>query len=137
MANMAWLSGLAVGFRDEMLEELIELSTRLQHIVLREGIKDDIVWKLSTDGKYLARSAYQMMFSAHVATSYLSLIWRVRAPLKCKFFVRTTMQNRVLTVDVLMLRGWDNDYFCPCVEGIWRPSAICSGSARGPRIFGS
>lgn len=43
----------------------------------------------------------------------LSLAWRVKATLKLKVFMWTTLQNRVLTADVLLRRGWENDYFCP------------------------
>ncbi|KAE8772152.1 hypothetical protein D1007_55890 [Hordeum vulgare] len=54
LASSAWLSDLTANFRDEMLDELIELSRRMQNVLLREGVRDEITWKLSTDEKYSA-----------------------------------------------------------------------------------
>ncbi|KAE8820564.1 hypothetical protein D1007_01308 [Hordeum vulgare] len=109
----AWLQDLSVSFCDDMLEELISLSSRLEHVSLQLGIKDSITWKLASDGVYSARSAYQMLFSGQVKSQFPEFIWKVKAPLKCKFFVWTVVQHRIATSDHLLLRGIVNEYFCP------------------------
>ncbi|KAE8770644.1 hypothetical protein D1007_57563 [Hordeum vulgare] len=113
LAGTTWLLDLSPSFEEEMLDELIALSSRLQWVTLREGTRDGIVWKLRDNGIYSAKSTYKLMFSAHVGTPMLSLVWRVKATLKSKVFMWTALQNRVLTTDVLLRRGWENDYFCP------------------------
>ncbi|KAI5015195.1 hypothetical protein ZWY2020_056585 [Hordeum vulgare] len=84
----------ASGFEEEMLDELIALASRLQWLALRDGIKDGIVWKLSDNGIYSTKSGYKLMFSTHVGTLMLSLIWWVKATLKSKRDRERYGQNR-------------------------------------------
>jgi hypothetical protein len=46
-------------------------------------------------------------------TDYKSLVWKGWAPANCKFFIWTLLLDSILTADKLLLRQWENDYFCP------------------------
>ena len=51
-----------------------------------------------------------------VKSDIYSTVWRSWAPAKCKIFLWMALQRKILTVDVLLLRGRDNNYFCPLCE---------------------
>ncbi|KAI5016341.1 hypothetical protein ZWY2020_006192 [Hordeum vulgare] len=117
-----------------MIDELINLSTLLNQTHLSTTIRDSITWKLTTDGAYTARSAYLFQFEGMINYSLYTLIWRTWAPPKCKTFLWMAMQGKILTADVLLLRGWDNNYFCPlcirCLETATHLLSECSWSMK-------
>ncbi|KAE8794572.1 hypothetical protein D1007_30610 [Hordeum vulgare] len=100
LKDSAWLHDLSLGFCDDMLDELIALSSRLEHISLQHDAKDCITWKLTSNGTYPTRSAFRMLFARQVRSQFPEFIWKAKAPLRCKFFVWTAVQHRVLTTDV-------------------------------------
>lgn len=52
MSNSTWLRDLSHGFQDDMLDEFIDLSARLQRVTIQHGVRDSIIWKLTSDGVY-------------------------------------------------------------------------------------
>ncbi|KAI4975347.1 hypothetical protein ZWY2020_048954 [Hordeum vulgare] len=117
-----------------MIDELINLSTLLAQTHLSTTISNSITWKLTSDGAYSARSAYLFQFEGMINYSLYSSIWRTWAPPKCKIFLWMAMQRKILTADVLLLRGWDNNYFCPlcirCLETATHLLSECSWSTK-------
>ncbi|KAE8791162.1 hypothetical protein D1007_34420 [Hordeum vulgare] len=115
-----WVHDLQRNWRDDMIDELINLSNLLDQTHLSTTIRDSIAWKLTTDVTYSARSAYLFQFECMINYNLYTSIWRTWAPPKCKIFLWMAMQKKILTADVLLLRGWDNNYFCPlcicCLE---------------------
>ena len=111
-----WLSGLAIGLTDEMLSELSRLAILLDDVVLREGQPDTIAWRFTSSHEYSARSAYLLQFEGAIQMKGYNLIWKAWAPGKCRFFLWTSMLGKILTADVLLRRGWENNYFCPLCE---------------------
>ncbi|CAN6163562.1 unnamed protein product [Urochloa humidicola] len=93
--------------------EFTSLWAKVQRIALRPEVPDQIVWKLSADGEYSAKSAYEAQFLGATNTRLDNLIWKVWAPPKCKFFGWLAYQNRLWTADRLDRRGWPNQKKCP------------------------
>jgi hypothetical protein len=75
-------------------------------------MKDEIIWTRSSFGEYSAKSTYDIHFDGSLISSFPKLVWRW-APSHCKVFALLMLQNRIWTVDRLLLREWLNDYFCP------------------------
>jgi hypothetical protein len=75
--------------------------------------EDYIVWTRSANGVYSAKSAYNIQFDGGFESVFPSTIWQVWAPSRCKFFIWLLLQNRVWTVDRLLLCEWPNQYSCP------------------------
>ncbi|KAI4973360.1 hypothetical protein ZWY2020_029068 [Hordeum vulgare] len=102
-----------------MTDELIHLSDMLSHTHLTTSERDSITWKLTNDGTYSARSAYNFQFEGLVSSDMYTAVWRSWAPTKCKIFLWMALQCKILTADVLLSRGWDNNYFCPlCIRSL-------------------
>ncbi|PUZ56428.1 hypothetical protein GQ55_5G299800 [Panicum hallii var. hallii] len=74
---------------------------------------DGVVWKLTADGIYSAKSAYNARFMGSTLTNFDLLILRVWAPQSCKLFSWLAIQNRTWTADILQNRGWPNQTICP------------------------
>jgi hypothetical protein len=74
--------------------------------------QDIIAWTRTTLGEYSAKPAYEMQFEGGIFSSFPNIVWKVRAPSKCKFFMSLLLQNRVWTADRLLNREWPNSYFC-------------------------
>ena len=93
--------------------EFVNLWTRLQSVELRPGVLDQIVWKLSANREYSAKSAYMAQFLGAMDTNLDQLIWKAWAPPKYKIFAWLAYQNRLWTADRLERRGWPNQKKCP------------------------
>jgi hypothetical protein len=111
-----WLTDLVKGLNDQILPELTRLATLLDEVQLHEGQDDAICWRFTESLEYSARSAYLLQFEGSIPTENYNLIWRAWAPEKCRFFAWTAALGRILTADVLLRRGWENNYFCALCE---------------------
>uniref|UniRef100_A0A8R7V8T8 Reverse transcriptase zinc-binding domain-containing protein n=1 Tax=Triticum urartu TaxID=4572 RepID=A0A8R7V8T8_TRIUA len=111
-----WLSDLSRGLTDQMLPELLRLAALLDTVQLHDGQDDSIAWHFTESHEYTARSAYLLQFEGSVPMENYNLIWRAWAPEKCRFFIWTAALGRILTADVLLRRGWENNYFCTLCE---------------------
>uniref|UniRef100_A0ACD5W3K6 Uncharacterized protein n=1 Tax=Avena sativa TaxID=4498 RepID=A0ACD5W3K6_AVESA len=88
-----------------------ELSGRGASLIA--GQDDSILWLLSPDGVYSAKSAYNLQMEGRQLSVMPNLVWEAWAPAKCKMFAWLLLQNRLWCVDRLMMREWPNCYFCP------------------------
>jgi hypothetical protein len=48
---------------------------------------DEIVWARTANGEYSVSLAYQMQFQGSINSDFQSLIWQVRAPSRCRFYI--------------------------------------------------
>jgi hypothetical protein len=112
LTNDKWLHDLRFSLDESHSTQLSRLETLLSDVNLSDA-RDDISWTFGNKNHYTARSAYQLQFIGAVGTDFRKIVWRGWAPARCKFFIWTLMLDRVLTADKLLLRHWENDYFCP------------------------
>jgi hypothetical protein len=120
----AWVTKIALesSFTMEHLSQFIDLWTLISNINLVPEQDDDIVWKLTPDGQYSLKSAYELQFMGATLSSMDKTVWKAWAPPKVKFFAWLANQNRIWTADRLTKRGWPNCGLCPlckqCTETI-------------------
>ena len=115
MDDHAWVSKIILDeeFSHDHLSQFIELWILLLHVVLVENVEDTIIWKLTPNGEYSAASAYKAQFFGAEASNMKSLVWKVWAPPKVKFFAWLALRKRLWTSDRLARRGWPNCGLCP------------------------
>ena len=107
----------------EHLQQLLALWEKLLNVIIRPGVKDTILWKLTNDGQYSARSAYIAQFAGLTRSSLHATVWKAWAPPKCKFFAWLVTQNRIWTADRLQQRGWPNCDRCPLCNQVQESAA--------------
>uniref|UniRef100_A0ACD6AK31 Uncharacterized protein n=1 Tax=Avena sativa TaxID=4498 RepID=A0ACD6AK31_AVESA len=112
--NDFWVSQINTqnGLSLEHLEQFYKLWEKLVNVSLHPQRPDAISWKLTNDGLYSAKSAYNMQFLGLTTSLMPPLVWKPWATPKCKFFAWLVLQNRVWTADRLARRGWPNCGLC-------------------------
>ena len=107
---------------------------KLENVHLAPDEPDSIVWKLSNNGCYSAKSAYMAQFISLTSSVMPTLVWKPWAPPKCKLFAWLVLQNRIWTADRLERRGWDNCGRCKLCNRVQESAAHilfqCSFSSR-------
>jgi hypothetical protein len=113
--NDAWVSKIDLEgtFTIDHMAQFIDLWTLISTIHLDPDVDDDIVWRLTANGHYSAKSAYELQFLGSLLSPMNKLIWKAWAPPKVKFFAWLLYQNRIWTADRLAKRGWPNCGLCP------------------------
>jgi hypothetical protein len=112
LTNRKWLMDLRFSLDIRHSDELLRLEILLDGIHLTET-PDEITWTFENKNYYTTKSAYLLQFIGATNTDHKKIIWKGWAPARCKFFMWTLMLDRVLTADKLLLRRWENEYFCP------------------------
>lgn len=119
--NGMWIRDIAYQLNLELLRDYFALWSLVdaQHLNLQSQEKDEIRWTLEPNGKYSARSAYDIQFAGETESTFPKIIWGVWAPPKIKVFAWLMLQRRIWTADRLLRREWPNDYFCPlCIRNL-------------------
>ncbi|WVZ50497.1 hypothetical protein U9M48_001743, partial [Paspalum notatum var. saurae] len=96
----------------EHLQEYCQFWAEVNQLNLAANTTGLIHWKLSPNGQYIAYSAYQAQFVGSTCTNYNTIIWKVWAPPKCKFFAWLAVQDRIWTADRLARRRWPHNPCC-------------------------
>jgi hypothetical protein len=100
-------------FTLDHFNQFLELWTLLSNTHLNNLVEDDITWRLTPNGQYLAKSAYDVQFLGLIKSPMYNMVWKAWATPKAKFFAWLATQNRIWTADRLAKRGWPNCGLCP------------------------
>jgi hypothetical protein len=73
---------------------------------------DSITWRRTTDGTYLAKSAYNAQYRGSYNTFRGDNIWKAETEGKYKFFDWLLVQSKILTADKLLARRWPCNPIC-------------------------
>ena len=92
--------------------EYCDLWRQVSQTTLQPDTPDNIDWKLTADGMYTTKSAYDAQFLGSTSTNFENLFWKAWAPPKCKVFSWLAIQNRLWTADSLSARGWPHNDRC-------------------------
>jgi hypothetical protein len=106
----AWIDKIDLqrGFTMDHFLQFVELWKLLDTILLIPDSNDEITWKLTQDGNYTTKSAYEMQWFGLIYSPLDKMVWKAWAPPKTKFFAWLVNQNRIWTADRLAKRGWPN-----------------------------
>jgi hypothetical protein len=101
----------------EYIEEFVSLWIRIQAVHLQPGVRDSIIWRWTANGFYSTRSAYRIQFKGSYGIFKSHLIWKAQAENKCKVFIWTLVQEKILTAENLQKRGWPHQDHCVLCNG--------------------
>jgi hypothetical protein len=77
---------------------------------------DKVIWKNAADGAFSVKTAHNLFFMATIKFACAKPIWKLKAPVKCKFFMWLAVHRRYLAADNLERRGWPHNTFCPLCQ---------------------
>jgi hypothetical protein len=94
------------------LSQYLEIWDIIATLQLTHDQSDTISWTLTADGKYSASSAYRAQFVGSHPRFLAQKIWNASAEPKCKLFAWLALHEKLLTADMLVVRGWPHDSAC-------------------------
>ena len=112
LMNENWIRAVARLQTIQQLGEFVSLSNHISQITLLPDQEDTIRWNLTTSGTYSAASAYGAQFLGSYSCFDTTKVWSANAEPKCKFFTWIALHGRILTADMLAVRGWPHDPIC-------------------------
>jgi hypothetical protein len=87
---------------------------------------DSISWLLTANGTYSVSSAYHVQFLGSHPCFDAHKIWDANAEPKCKLFSWLALHGKLLTADMLAVRGWPHDPTCPlCLSAPETATHLC------------
>lgn len=108
-----WICSVASLNSPQQLAQYIDVWEAVHSINLAPELPDTIVWMLNADSTYTASSAYEAQFLGSHARFDAMKIWSAHAEPKCKLFGWLALHGKLLTADMLAIRGWPHDPRCP------------------------
>jgi hypothetical protein len=82
-------------------------------VCLRDEVNDSIIWKWTPSGELSTVLAYSIQFQGSHPLFHTGKLWKAKTESKVKFFRWTAMHQKILTADILKIRGIQNNHFCP------------------------
>ncbi|KAJ4792133.1 RNA-directed DNA polymerase (reverse transcriptase)-related family protein [Rhynchospora pubera] len=71
-------------------------------------------WKWTANGIFSSSSAYGVLSNTGLISKYHLALWKVKSPPRVKVFLWILLQDRLLTQQNLIVRGWPCPTSCPC-----------------------
>jgi zinc-binding in reverse transcriptase len=69
--------------------------------------KDQATWRWTSSGQFTIKSCYMRLIQGpYIEMSQLNLIWKSGLPPRMEIFTWQMIQNKILTTDNLVKRGW-------------------------------
>jgi hypothetical protein len=110
-----WLCDCCPNLGEATLAEFFIL-WQLAAVRLSPKREDRLWWCWSEDGVYSSKSAYKAFFAGRARATLACVIWRLRAPYGCKFFVWIVSRDWCWTTYRLERRGLPRPAACPLCD---------------------
>ena len=105
LTNRSWISDIQGALSVGALVDYVNLWDMLDSVELQPGTEDRHFFRLSANGKYSAKAAYEGFFCGSILFESFERIWKTWAPPKCNFFMWLVAHNKCWTADRLARRG--------------------------------
>jgi hypothetical protein len=112
LTNYAWILDIHGALTVRVLVEYLQLWDILYDFQLQPDSEDKHIWRLSTNGQYSAKSAYEGYFLGSTLFGPWDKIWKTWAPPKCRFFMWLVAHKRCWTADRLARRSLPHPAHC-------------------------
>lgn len=113
MVNGAWASDVGPEVTEQILMEYLRVWDLLAEMELQPEVEDSFRWAWDRSGQYTTCSAYEARFWGRQVAPAAEFTWKLKAPLRCRFFAWLALRNRCWTSDRLARRGLDHQEKCP------------------------
>jgi len=97
--NNSWVAHISPLVTTQEIREYVTLWEAVGQTQLHENMEYSIRWRWTVDGKYTAKSAYNIQFQETFSKLKVLPIWKAKAEPKCKFFAWTLLHKKILTAN--------------------------------------
>lgn len=112
LCDNSWIADIRGGLSVQAMGEYLALWDVIAGISLDPGSTDSMIWKAAPNGDFSVQSAYSILSAGRTSCPLGKIIWKSRAPVRCKFFMFLAVRNACLTADNLQRRGWKHAPIC-------------------------
>jgi hypothetical protein len=131
-----WVRDLTAGLSVPALVQYLHLWNKIAGVHLLEDEAESFKWIWTTSSDFSVKSAYLAFFEGRTLWPLRDPIWKCRAPLKFKLFVRKVVWNCCWTGDRRFRHGLYNDDSCTFVFNTPRQLSIFFCNALFQGAFG-
>ena len=133
----AWHITFIWDFNDWEVEEVLAFLTFI-HSKIPTSVDPDVIWrKLRLHGVFDAKSFYHALAGTNDIKFPWKAIWRIKAPRRVSFFMRSTAWEKILTCDNLMRQGFTMVGWCCMWAMLGKPEAIFWSTVPLLQIYGT
>lgn len=97
LPNRAWRKDIKGALSIPVIIDYIRLCQATQGVTLQPQTVDVFIWRWMSNGEFTSSSAYEALFLGQSALPGARVLWKTRAPNKCRFFLWLCLHGRVWT----------------------------------------
>ena len=112
-----WVVQFRRALSSEEFQRWTMLYDELQLFSIDENIPDKVSWALDKTKMFTTKSLYRFLSNRGMPSRVAGIIWKCKVPLKIKFFLWQTFNNKLPVGLSLLRRGWKGDGKC-CLCGV-------------------
>lgn len=112
LQHEAWVHEYRAPLSSDGFLKLMQLNNILEATTLTDE-EDTIIWRRTSNGIFIAKSAYNSLSFGGIKDFSASIIWNTKAPLSAKIFMWLASRGKILTADNLIRKGWPHPPSCP------------------------
>lgn len=99
LRNNSWVADIRGGLSIQALVEYFGIWDMVANISLQEAEDDRLVWRLAENGEFSVKTAYSLLCAGRTKCAIGKIIWKSKAPAKCKFFMFLAVRGACLTAE--------------------------------------
>lgn len=112
LLQRTWVRDIVGAPTAPVLCDYVALWEKLENVQLQVAVPDRFIWRWTADGKYSASSAYQSFFIGMSSMIGAKQLWKVKVPLKVKFFFWIALHGRLWTAERRWRHGLQQQGTC-------------------------
>ncbi|KAJ1686346.1 hypothetical protein LUZ63_017736 [Rhynchospora breviuscula] len=99
------------------LTDILQHGTLFNLSVIHANGNSPATWKLTANGIFSSASVYQLISNTGVLSKLHPFLWKMKSPPRVKIFLWLLLQDRLLTQQNLIVRGWPSSTSCSNCNG--------------------
>ncbi|KAF8655413.1 hypothetical protein HU200_061155 [Digitaria exilis] len=97
--NRQWARDITGALTVQVILEYLQIWELVQQVHLDDDLPDRVLWRWTADQQFTTASAYQAFFQGQYSTPGVKVLWKARAPNKCRFFLWLGLHDLVWIAD--------------------------------------
>lgn len=111
-----WVTDITGALIVQVLLDYLNIWERVRAITLQSSAQDKVIRKWTADQCFTTASAYRAFFIGQYAIPGVKILWKSRAPAKCKFFLWLALHGRCRTASRRKRHNLQDDDSCALHE---------------------
>ena len=111
-SHRSWVQDITGALTIQVLLDYLRVWDLVETTELHTDTQDKLLWKWTPDQNFSTASAYRAFFLGQSSIAGAKVLWKARAPGKCKFFGWLALHDRCWTAERRMRHNLQQDDHC-------------------------